>query len=148
MSRPELQIEMRNSENKSIRTYSMLFKIFIIITLLLIILLAVVLFGVFVLGYGHNWALISVDGWIIAVSLLAVVFILLEFLLYFNLSSLRKKRIELEKPKPEYIEGKRVYIFTHPAGVEGGIFSKTYIELDKNSILRLRSLIIPPEELW
>ena len=111
-------------------------------------LLSVVLFGVFVLGYGQNWAGISLDGWIIVVSLLSVIFILLEFLLYLNLSSLKKKRIELEKPKPEYINGKRVCVFTYPVGVEGGIFSKTYIELDKDNVLRLRSLIIPPEELW
>ena len=148
MARPQLQVEMRNQEIKNIKKYTTLFKLFIVIIFLLVILLSVVLFGVFVLGYGQNWAFISLDGWIIAVSLLSVIFILLEFLLYLNLSSLKKKRIELEKPKPEYIDGKRVYVFTYPTGVEGGIFSKTYIELDKNNILRLRSLIIPPEELW
>jgi len=148
MTQPQLQVEMRNQEIKNIKKYTTLFKLFIVIIFLLVILLSVVLFGVFVLGYGQNWAFISLDGWIIAVSLLSVIFILLEFMLYLNLSSLKKKRIELEKPKPEYIDGKRVYVFTYPTGVEGGIFSKTYIELDKNNILRLRSLIIPPEELW
>ena len=40
------------------------------------------------------------------------------------------------------------FIFLLILGVEGGIFSKTYIEIDNKNVLRLRTLIIPPEELW
>ena len=51
-------------------------------------------------------------------------------------------------PNDLLIDGKKVYIFTFPKGAEGGVFSKTYIEIDKKNILRLRSLIVPPDELW
>ena len=32
--------------------------------------------------------------------------------------------------------------------MEGGIFSKTYIHINDKTILRLRTLMIPPEDLW
>ena len=56
--------------------------------------------------------------------------------------------MEAEKPKPEFIDGKRVYVYSHPERMEGGIFSKTYIAIDKHSVLRLRSLMVPPNHLW
>ena len=49
---------------------------------------------------------------------------------------------------PEFIDGKYIHVFTYPKGIEGGIFSKTYVEIDSENILRLRTLIIPPNELW
>ena len=49
---------------------------------------------------------------------------------------------------PEFIDGKYIHVFTYPKAMEGGIFSKTYIEIDTENVLRLRTLIIPPNELW
>ncbi len=37
---------------------------------------------------------------------------------------------------------------TYPEGVEGGIFSKTYVGIDEHNVLRLRTLMVPPDELW
>ena len=54
----------------------------------------------------------------------------------------------MEKPKPEYIDGKIVVDITFPRGTDGGVYSKTYIEIDESSILRLKNLMIPPNELW
>jgi flagellar basal body-associated protein FliL len=148
MSKQEIQTELRDLEFKLTNKYSRWFKLFILITVLLIVLLAVVFFGIFVLGFGSNWALISLNSWIITLCLIFVLFIVLELVFYFHLSSVKNKRIESEKPTPEYINGKRVYVYTYPKGAEGGIFSKTYIEIDAHNVLRLRSLVIPPEELW
>ncbi len=148
MSKPPIQTEMRNMELKLLRKYSFWSKLFILIIILLIILLSIVFLGVYIFGYGHNWALFSLDAWIIVISLLCVIFILLVLFFYYNFSSNVTKRIELETPKPEFIDGKKVYIFTFPKEAEGGVFSKTYIEIDKKNILRLRSLIVPPDELW
>ncbi len=148
MSKPPIQTEMRNMELKLLRKYSFWSKLFILIIILLIILLSIVFLGVYIFGYGHNWALFSLDAWIIVISLLCVIFILFVLFFYYNFSSNVTKRIELETPKPEFIDGKKVYIFTFPKEAEGGVFSKTYIEIDKKNILRLRSLIVPPDELW
>jgi len=148
MSKPQIQIELRNMEAKLISRYSRLAKLFTLIAILLIVLFAVVLAGIFLFGHGHNWALFSLDGWIIVLCSLFVIFIVLDLVFYSHFSSVENKRIESEKPQPEFINGKRVYVFTYPQGAEGGVFSKTYIEVDKNSVLRLRSLMIPPEELF
>jgi len=148
MSKPPIQTEMRSTELKLLRKYSFWSKLFILVIILLIILLSIVFLGVYIFGYGPNWALLSLDAWIIVISILCVIFILLVLFFYYNFSSNVSKRIELETPKPEFIDGKKVYIFTFPKGSEGGVFSKTYIEIDKKNILRLRSLIVPPDELW
>lgn len=148
MTKPKIQTEMRNKEAKLLEKYFLLSKLFILIIIILIILLSIVFLGVYLFGYGHNWALLSLDVWVIVISVLCVIFILLELFFYYNFSSLAAKRIELERPKPEIIDGKTVYVFTYPKEAEGGVFSKTYIEIDKKNILRIRSLIVPPDELW
>jgi hypothetical protein len=148
MYESQKQTELRNIEDKLRGRYSLLSKLFLFIALLFIICVVFVFIGITFLEYGHNWALFSLEGWIITLCLLLLFFILLELIFYYNFSSVRRKRIELETPKSEFINGKRVYVFTHPKGKEGGIFSKTYIEIDEHSVLRLRSLMILPEELW
>jgi hypothetical protein len=84
----------------------------------------------------------------LSISLIVIVFIILELGLYYHFYSYKKKRIEKGKIEPEYINGKRVHVFTFPHGQEGGIFSKTYIQIDEHNVLRLRTLLIPPDELW
>lgn len=148
MPKPQIQTEMRNKESRLLEKYSFWSKLFILIVIILIILLSIVFLGIYLFGYGHTWALFSLDAWIITTALFCVIFILLEIIFYYHFSSFRAKRMELEKPKPEIIDGKKVHVFTYPKGAEGGVFSKTYIEIDKKNILRLRSLIIPPDELW
>jgi predicted ferric reductase len=145
MSEPQIQVELRNTEDKLRGRYSLLSKLFLIITILLIICVFVVFAGVG--SFGYNWALVSLNSWIILLCALIGVFIIFELIFYYHFSSLRKKRIELETPKPEYINGKILHVFTIPKGKEGGVFSKTYIDIDENNVLRLRYLIIPPEEL-
>jgi len=79
---------------------------------------------------------------------LIVIFIILELFFYFSLSGVQNKIKGLERPKPEFVDSKKIYAFTLPKAAEGGVFSKTYIEIDEHSTLRLRTLIIPPEEIW
>ena len=148
MTKPKIQTEMRNKEGKLLGKYFLLSKLFILIIIILIILLSIVFLGIYLFGYAYNWALLSLDMWIIVISILCVIFILLELFFYYNFSSNVAKRIELERPKPEIIDGKKVFVFTYPKEAEGGVFSKTYIEIDKKNILRIRSLIVPPDELW
>jgi hypothetical protein len=115
---------------------------------LLVIWIAIVYAGVAFLEYGQDWALLNLEGWTIAVSALFGIFIILELIFYVHYSSNKSKIAEKQKPKTEFINGKRLHVFTYPKGKEGGIFSKTYIEIDDKNILRLRSLMIPPEDLW
>lgn len=135
-------------EEKLRRRYSLLSKLFILLTVLLVSWVVIVIFSVYILRYGYNWALLPLNDWILLVSILFLIFIVLELIFYFHYSSVKNKIVELEKPKPEFINGKRVHVYTYPEGVEGGIFSKTYVGIDEHNVLRLRTLMVPPDELW
>ena len=145
MSETQKQTELRNIEGKLAGKYSILTKLFLIISILLTIWIIIVFAGVSSLGY--NWAGLSLEGWVIALCVIFGFFIILELIFCYHYDSVKDKRVELEKPKPEFLDGRRIFIYTYPQGVKGGIFSKTYIELDGHSVLRLRILMIPPHEL-
>jgi hypothetical protein len=147
--------ELQKARHKTITRYDKLFKIFLLISILFIILNVLIATGIYIFDMEANWAGLSLDNWIYICCGLIMVFIIFEiffFIYYIILSDngliLRKKRSKKEKPKKEFIDGKRVYIYTHPMDAEGGIYSKTYIRINENSVLHLRTLMIPPEDLW
>jgi hypothetical protein len=140
--------ELQKIENKLKVRFPQLVKLFIIIIILSFIWIVIVALGITIYEFKPTWALLSLDNWIYAGATLIALFIVFEFLLYFYYVIIRKKRMKPEKPKPEYHEGKRVHIYTYPKSAEGGIFSKTYINIDENNVLRLKTLIIPPGDLW
>ena len=140
--------EISKAEDKLKAIYSKLSKLFVVIAILFIIWVFVVLLGIYLLGQGYNWALLSLDNWIYVLCALIGFFVLLEIIFYLHYISVSKKRLEAEKPELEFTQGKRLYVYTHPKGAEGGVYSKTYIKIDENSVLRLRNLIVPSQELW
>lgn len=140
--------ELSKIEDKLKARYSTLSKVFVAIAILFIIWVFVVLLGVYLLGQGYNWALLSLENWIYVLCALISFFVILEIIFYLHYNAVSKKRVEAEKPEPEFCQGKRLYVYTHPKGAEGGIYSKTYIKIDESSVLRLRSLMVPPQELW
>jgi len=148
MSNIRINKELRATEKNLSKFYSKISKILIFLTIILLIWFFALLVGVYIWGYNSNWALLSLNHWIILLSGLIGFFILLNVVLYYHFKSVDKKRIENEKPKPEFIKGRRVNEYTYPQGSEGGIFSKTYIAIDEHNVLRLRILMIKPAELW
>jgi len=135
----------KDVEEKLRKRYSFLLKTFVLISVLLVIWAGVVFIAAWLLGYGYNWALFSVSDWVLIILSIIVVFIIVELIVFLHYRSVKNR---VEKPKEEYISGRKVHVFTYPLGMEGGIFSKTYIEIDDKNILRLRTLMIPPEEVW
>jgi len=148
MSNVKIQTELRDKEDKLIKKYSLWSKLILLISIVFIVWIVVVFMGILFWESGPSWAAFSLDIWLIILSAVFGLFIILELVFYMHYSSVRNKRIILETPKPEYIDGKLVVIFTNPKGLEGGIFSKTYIGIDNKKVLRLRTLLIPPEDLW
>ena len=128
--------------------YPKLSKLFLITSILFIIWILFVAMGTFILEMGPNWALVNLENWITSWCVLAVIFIILEVVFYFQYTSKLEKKLELDKHEPEFLHDKRVYIYTYPIDTEGGIFSKTYISIDENSVLRLRGLMIPQQKAW
>jgi len=148
MSNAQKVIELRAKEDKLRLRYSLLIKLLFLISIIFILWILVVFVGTTILDYGYNWAGLSLEGWLYTLSGFLAIVIILDIILFLHYVSIMKKRIEAERPKPEYIDGKKVHVFTHPEGKEGGIFSKTYVQIDKHHILRLRTLMVAPEELW
>jgi hypothetical protein len=146
----EIEVKAENVElvDKLRNKYSMYAKLLFLIAIILFIWVIIVFLGASVLDYGYNWAGLSLEAWIITVSVIILIFIAIDFLFLSRFSSVKNKIMELGKPKIEFVDGKRVHVITHPKGMEGGIFSKTYVEIDEHNVLRLRTLMIPPEELW
>ncbi len=128
--------------------YTKITKVFLLIAILCVLWVAIVALGIVFMGLGPAWALVTLDTWIVILSVIFVFFIGIDVLLYAHYRLVRDKCIEAERPKPEFIDGKRVYEYTHQKGVEGGIFSKTYVTIDGHTVVRIRSLMIPPGELW
>jgi hypothetical protein len=148
---------MRNSEEirkisdyeEKIRIkYLFLMKIFLLITLLFTLLVLIIFIGVYSWRFDQNWALLQFEIWVYFVTFLIVFFIILNIILFSHYRSVKKSRINIEKSRIDYINGKRVYEYSYPEGIEGGVFSKTYIPIDHDKILRIRTLMIPPEEIW
>jgi len=140
--------EISQVEDKLKARYSTLSKVFVAISIFFIIWLVVIVLGIYLLGQGYNWALISLEGWIYVLCALIGFFVLLEIIFYLHYNGVKKRRLDAEKPEPEFAQGKRLHVYTHPKGAEGGIYSKTYIKIDENNVLRLRTLMVPPQEIW
>ena len=128
--------------------YHKLSKLFLIVSILFIIWILFVAIGTFILKMSPNWAFLNLENWITAWCVLTVIFILSEIFFYFQYTSKIDKKWEIDKPEPEFLSGKRVYVYTYPSGAEGGLFSKTYISIDENSVLSLRGLMISQQDLW
>ena len=140
--------ELQKSEYKSKARFSRLSLMFILITILFAVWIVFVALGIIIYELKPTWALLSLDSWIYAGCVLVAFFIFLELVFYFNHKMIGRKKLVAEKPKPEYYGGRRVHIYTYPKNSDGGIFSKTYVTIDGKNVLRLRTLMIPPGELW
>jgi len=148
MSEPQPQENLLEIENKIRLKYSRLSKLVLILGLIFILWAAIVFSGVIFWGYSYDWAAFDLDFWLLVISVILVILIIFVLASYLRFSSVIKKQQFVKQPEPEFMDGKRVHVFTHPKGVEGGIFSKTLIEIDDHNVLRLRSLMISPGELW
>lgn len=140
--------EIFEFKEKIKKKYLKITRLLFLIGVILIICFSVVFSGIIFLDYSYNWAVLSFSNWIIIICIILFIFIIFEILFYFRFINIDKQIKNKLQTKPEFIDGKQVHIYTYPKGIEGGIFSKTYIKIDSENILRLRTLIIPPNELW
>ena len=146
--KPKSKEDYAEVEYRMKTRYSLLTKIIFVIGLIVVLWAGIVFSGILFWGYAYDWALINLDTWLLIDSIIISVLIIIELALYFRYSNFKEKSVEIEKSKPEFIDGKRVTVFTYPQDMEGGIFSKTYVQLDDHNILRLRALMVHPGELW
>ena len=128
--------------------YARLTKFLLVITFLLILLVVAIGLGIGIFEMKPDWALFLLDVWMYIIAALIGIFVLLAIIVYIHYSIVKKRRLIEERPKPEFIDGKRLYTYTYPGSSNGGIFSKTHIDIDDHTILRIRGLIASPGEVW
>jgi hypothetical protein len=122
-------------------------KIFFLITLIYMLWIAIVILGTYSLGLGPKWAAFTIEQWVLSAIVLISVLLIFQviFILHYLLS---KRKKAYPEQRPQYLQGKLVHNYTLPAGARGGIFSKTYVVIDDERVLRLRYQMIPPQDLW
>jgi hypothetical protein len=139
-----------SSQKTPINPLLILPKLFLIISIILIMWIVIVLSGVSILDFEPDWAGLSVSLWLLVISLLFAVFIIIDILMYVSPSLFVKGNIQdfSIDDSEEYLDGMKVVQYTFPRNESGGIFSKTYIKLNDNTLLRIRNQMIPAESLW
>jgi hypothetical protein len=146
LSRKEKKQKIKTKNQ--IKTYLIISKIFALISFLFLLLVITIAIGTISLDMEPNWAALTFEYWAIIWCVLTGIFIFIDTFLYIKIRHKGEIIIEQKEEKEEILHGKKIVVYTHPENAEGGIFSKTYIPIDENSVLRLRELIVNAKELW
>lgn len=127
-------------------------KLFLILAVIFCMLIFIVFSGQIFLEYSSTWTGLSLSMWLLLISIIFGIFIIIDIILYAYPKPIIYSEITSEnQPISSLVEvknGKQIYEFTFPKDVKGGLFSKTFISIDENTVLRLRHQIISEEQLW
>jgi hypothetical protein len=120
----------------------------IMIAILVTLWISLVIIGVYSLGLNNNWAGLTIDQWLYVGIGLISLFIIITIILNFLPIITMKLKAPKEKRKPTFYHGKRVHEFTFPIESKGGVYSRTYINIDDKNLVNFRYQMIHPEDLW
>jgi len=140
--------EVKRDEDILKQRYLKISKIILLLAVIYLSWIIIHILSVYFLGLGNKWAILTMDQWILSSIFVFSICLGLVFVFILHWFIAKKRRLQKEKPKPEYYKGKRLYTYTHPEEGEGGLFSKTFVPIDENTIISLRYQMIPPKELW
>ena len=146
--------EKKNISESSMKKYIVLPKLFLILTVIFIMWIVVLLSGPLFGVFDPHWTGLSPSLWMILISILIAVFIIIDIILYatphfFISGSYYDLSYDpVEFPEIEQRNGKQVYEYTYPVGAKGGVFSKTYIQIDDQTVVRVRNQMISKEKIW
>ena len=141
-------VEVERDEDKLKVRYLKMSKILVLLAVIYLIWTVFNIISVYFLEFGNKWSALTMDQWILSSIIFFSICIGLVLLFILHHYIIKKRRIESEKPKPVFYKGKRLYIHTLPDRSKGGIFSKTFVKIDEDTILSLRFQMIPPINLW
>jgi hypothetical protein len=127
-------------------------KLFLILAVVFSMWIVLVLSGQMFLEYSSTWAGLSLSFWLLLISVLFGAFIVIDIIIYAHPRLLiPSDNLSVNQPMSSSVEikdGKHIYELTFPKNVKGGLFSKTYISIDEENVVRLRHQIISYEQLW
>jgi len=143
------ELQSKTPPKKNQRIYSKLSKVIFFTTLVFILWMIVVILGIYYLNWGYRWSGLNLFEWCIIGCVFFTLCIIIQ--LYILLKT--KRYVQEYAPQPVEqsglsFKGKQLYSYTYPSNAKGGFFSKTYILLDENTIIQIRTQILKPEQLW
>jgi hypothetical protein len=136
-----------NRDKNPIIIFKKISRVLIFLSIVLVLWVIIVASGSILMDMEPQWAYLSLENWVIFTIITILLFAIIEMLYYIFKIRDSNIIIEFQEAEPEKMYGKNIHIYTNPTGSKGGVFSKTYIQIDKDNYLRLRNQIIPPEEL-
>lgn len=134
-------------EKNPLNTFKIISRLFIFLSIILLLWVIIVAAGSITMDMDPYWAYLSLENWALFSIITILLFAIIEIIYYIYTYYFSDKIVEFLEVEPESLHGKKVYIYTNPKDSKGGVFSKTYIQIDGESILRLRNQMIPPEEI-
>lgn len=134
------------NDDKTLNRFKKISGLFIFLSIILLLWVIIVAAGSIIMNMDSYWAYLSLENWVLFSVIVIILFALIEIIYYLYTYYYTDKIIEFLEVETEMLHGKKVYIYTTPRDSKGGVFSKTYIPIDKDRVLRLRNQIIPPEE--
>ena len=120
--------------------YHKIFEIIFVISVLFVVLIIGVIIGTIVFELEPSWAIFPIKSWIIAGIYSTGFFILLDFFFFYH--CLKGDKCNYKKTKIEYSNGKKIYVYTNPKELSGGIFSKTYMQVEEDTYICVKSPMI------
>lgn len=128
-------------------------KLFLILAVVFSMWIVLVLSGQMFLDYSSTWTGLSLSFWLILISVLFGAFIVIDIVIYAHPTLLTEMSSSVSSfttsSTPfEMKEGKRVYEYTAPKDAKGGLFSKTYVPIDEETVIRIRHQMVSAPILW
>ena len=139
--------ENKLSEGILKRRYLRLSKLMVLLAVIYSIWIAIIIIGVYFFGI-YKLAVLTMDQWILSGIGLVAIFVFFNALFIIHYYLIKRKKQVPKKPQQMIYKGKKLHIFTLPQNSRGGIFTKTFITIDENTVLNLRFQMIQPKELW
>ncbi|RLF30416.1 MAG: hypothetical protein DRJ99_02580 [Thermoplasmata archaeon] len=118
-------------------------RIVLTIAILYLVWMIFVFSTIYVLGFSYTWSILTFDTWITIGIILYVILIIMELIIILYYLYLKREK-KLKAPIFEEVEEeeKKTITYTYPKDVEGGVFSSNYIDVDENTVLKLRTLLV------
>ena len=135
------------NEDKSLKIFKKISGLFIFLSIILLLWVIIVAAGSIIMDMDTYWAYLSLENWALFASITIFLFAIIEIIYYFYLIKYSDKIVEFLEIGPETLHGKNIHDFTFPRNAKGGVFSKTYIQINKEDVVRIRNQMIPPEKL-
>lgn len=106
-----------------------------------------VVIGVYNLNLGYRWAILSMSEWMYAGWIIFSLFIMIELVFFAQYYKQLQNQMVPSSYDDLTFKGKKLLVYTFPSEAHGGVFSKTHVQVDKDTIVNIRVQLIREEDV-